>query len=81
MNNQKGIAPVLILILIGLALIIFAATQIFGFNPFAKKLTPPATKTQEVDVNDPKYNLVKDKYGLSEEQIKILSTVDDDREL
>ena len=79
--NQRGIAPVLILIVIGLSLLIFAATQIFGINPFQKKLTPPSSKTQEVNVNDPKYNLVKEKYNLSEEQIKILSTVDDEREM
>ena len=79
--NQRGIAPVLILIVIGLALLIFALTQIFGVNPFQKTLTPPSVSTQKVDVNDPKYNLVKEKYNLSEEQIKILSTVDSEREL
>lgn len=81
--NNRGFSVAILLILIGLVFIGFAILQFF--NPFKKNLAPPTNRDYRVstdDISDQKYDLVKDMYSLSPEQLEILSTVnEDDKEL
>ncbi len=81
MREQRGFSAALILILIGLAFIGFVIYQVFDtFKSPAP--TSRDFRVEQRDINDSRYNLVKDMYNLSPEQLEVLSTVNEnDKEL
>ncbi len=84
MNNQKGIALTIILIIVAL-LITGGALFMAGFNPFNKPAPSPTAETitedyreRQKDPNDSRYDLVKKIYNLDESQVKVLTRVSDE---
>lgn len=73
--NQKGSTGIFIIIGL-LAVIFFIFLFSRGYFDFQKTATNPnPSPTPYTFSSDPKYEYVKDKYNLSEEQLQILSTV------
>lgn len=89
MNNQTGIASLLI-ILLAVIVLLLGLYFMFGLNLYNLlniKTNPLSTTTSssevsnqdfrgtKKDINDPRFDLVKQKYNLTKEQLEILSTV------
>ena len=71
MRGQAGI-----FIIIGImALAFLGFVYYMGFLKLNKPLTPQPSPAYQTLSEDPKYQEVKQKYNLSEEQLQILSTV------